>query len=379
LEIGRTTTRCGTSVPCAARGDSAYFPDFRGPDPDVPPFEKSTAAASDEIGPSRRLKLTAFHDIFMTDIHGSKAGAMATDHFIPRAYLRGFTRQYLGGERGGELVVYNPSSGNFGTLSINNYVGCEPDFYNNHPIDKEWSRTIERTWGNVRDRLKACERSADLLEELFWFVSAQFIRTHSFMERTARQVAWQERKKTRVTLDGREVNGAFMNMASTTSVLDQVQAAWPIARHALETDYVWTVYHNQSGRFFLTSDNPCQLDDRTQKLMMPLALDLAIVGTMVADKETPYVRHSDATAEVIRKINQGVVKNCRSLVYSHEQSEGLRRFVMKHHVFDPSPDSIGRSFTNNPEPMTDEGMKRMVDRFNELRRRDKGRSQQSQP
>jgi len=32
---------------------------------------------------------------------------MPSDHFIPRTYLRGFTREYLTGERGGELVVYN--------------------------------------------------------------------------------------------------------------------------------------------------------------------------------------------------------------------------------------------------------------------------------
>jgi len=173
------------------------------------------------------------------------------------------------------------------------------------PLDKKWSETIERTWGNVRDRLKAGENAPELLDQLFWFVSAQFIRTHSFMSRVGRQISWEERKKSQVTLDGRE--GIVMNVADTTSVMDRVQASWPTARDALETDYLWTVYHNHSERLFLTSDDPCQLDDRTQKVVMPLALDLAITGRLVRDSEAPYVRHSDASAEVVRKINQGVV------------------------------------------------------------------------
>ena len=85
------------------------------------------------------------------------------------------------------------------------------------------------------------------------------------MSRVARQIAWEERKKSRVTLDGREVSGIFMNVADTTSVMDRVQASWPIARNALETDYAWTVYHNHSERLFLTSDDPCQLDEQDSK------------------------------------------------------------------------------------------------------------------
>jgi hypothetical protein len=195
------------------------------------------------------------------------------------------------------------------------------------------------------------------------------------MTRVARRIAWEDRKKSRVILDGREVSGVFMNTASTASVLDRVRALWPIARSALETDYVWIVYHNDSERCFLTSDSPCQLDSQTQKVTMPLALDLAIIGEVVADNETPRLRHADATREVIRQINQGVVKNCRSLVYSHKQSGDLRRFVMKHHVFNPDPLSAGRGFVNDPKPMTPQDMQRLMDRFNEIRRRERERAQ----
>ncbi len=148
---------------------------------------------------------------------------MAKDHFIPRAYLRGFTHEYLTGQKGGKPVVYNPSSGNSASLSINEHLACETEFYNGHPLDKEWSRTIERTWGNVRHRVKAGENTPELLDQLFWFVSAQFIRTHSFMSRVGRQIAWEERKKSQVTLDGREVSGIIMDVADTTSVMDRVK------------------------------------------------------------------------------------------------------------------------------------------------------------
>lgn len=199
------------------------------------------------------------------------------------------------------------------------------------------------------------------------------------MNRVARQVAWQNGRTSQVTLDQREVSGVFINMADTTSVMNEVQAAWPTAREALETGYAWTVYHNHSDRLFLTSDDPCQLDNQTQKVIMPLALDLAIEGRLVADGEEPYLRHCEASPEVIRKINQGVVRECGSWVYSHEQSDALRRFVMRHYRPSSSPLAMGRSFRNSPEPMTSEDIERMMDRFNELRRRERESERGSEP
>ena len=144
----------------------------------------------------------------------------------------------------------------------------------------------------------------------------------------------------------------------------------------METDYVWTVYHNHSERLFLTSDDPCQLDDRAQKVVMPLVLDLAITGRLVRDSEAPYLRHSDASAEVVRKINQGVVRKCGRLVYSHEQTDELRRFVTRYCAPLPSdPLTVGRGFVNNPELFTDKGAQRIIDRINELRRRERERAQ----
>jgi len=94
------------------------------------------------------------------------------DHFVPKAYLRGFTREYLNGEKGGVLIVYHPGLGWVHRLSINDYVACEPEFYDNHPIDKHWSQTIEHRWPQVRTGLKNKETTRELLDQLFWFVAA---------------------------------------------------------------------------------------------------------------------------------------------------------------------------------------------------------------
>lgn len=106
------------------------------------------------------------------------------------------------------------------------------------------------------------------------------------------------------------------------------------------------------------------------------AFGVAITGRLVRDSEAPYLRHSDASAEVVRKINQGVVRECSRLVYSHEQTDELRRFVTRHCAPLPSdPLTIGRGFVNNPEPSTDEDAQRIIDRTNELRRRERERAQ----
>ena len=101
------------------------------------------------------------------------------------------------------------------------------------------------------------------------------------------------------------------------------------------------------------------------------AFGVAITGRLVRDSGAPCLRHSDASAEVVRKINQGVVRKCGRLVYSHEQTDELRRFVTRHCAPLPSdPLTVGRGFVNNPEPLTDKDAQRMIDRINELRRRE---------
>ena len=230
---------------------------------------------------------------------------MSRNHFVPKAYLRGFTPECLSNGRGGEIVVYNPAFGTSHRLSINDYVACEPEFYDNHPIDKHWSQTIEQKWPSVRDALRDRSVEADVLDQLFWFVAAQVMRTHSYMNRVARFLALRGAKKTRVKNQGREGIGLFVNMADTTDVMDYVQARWPKAREALETDYAWTTYHNSYSRRFLTSDNPCQWN-RTEEVMIPLALDMALVGRITEDGEEPTFRHSRASADLVAKVNRDI-------------------------------------------------------------------------
>jgi hypothetical protein len=106
------------------------------------------------------------------------------------------------------------------------------------------------------------------------------------------------------------------------------------------------------------------------------AFGVAITGRLVRDSEAPYLRHSDASAEVVRKINQGVVREYSRLVYSHEQTDELRRLVTRHCAPLPSdPLTIGRGFVNNPGPSTDEDAQRIIDRTNELRRHQRERAQ----
>lgn len=291
---------------------------------------------------------------------------MAKDHFIPRAYLRGFTEGYLTGEKGGELIVYSPSSGNAGKLSINDYVGCEPEFYNNHPVDKLWSQTIEQSWPSVRKSLKEQEADAALLDSLFWFVGAQFIRTHSFMNRVAHTVAVQNAK--RVNRGGKR--GMILNMTATTAVMDRVQSLWPHARLQLEKDYTWKVYHNSHSRLFLTSDNPCQGGVAGNSgVIMPIALDMALVGRLLEPGEKPTFGHSKAAMEMVAKINRAVVRECNSHVYAHCETDDLRRFVKENYV---RPDVMtgGRSFANNPDPLDDADIDRLFDHIEKLRRKD---------
>ena len=114
---------------------------------------------------------------------------MPRDHFVPRAYLRGFTPEYLVGGKGGEIVVYSSAFGKSRKLSLNRYVACEPEFYDNHPVDKHWSQTIEQKWPIICESLRARKTEASIIDELFWFVAAQLVRTHTNMNRVARFLA----------------------------------------------------------------------------------------------------------------------------------------------------------------------------------------------
>ena len=91
----------------------------------------------------------------------------ALDHFVPRAYLRGFTPEYLVGQKGGSIAVYSPAFGNSRILSLNKYVACEPEFYDNHPLDKHWSGTIEQRWSTIGAVLRDRSDDAETRDELF--------------------------------------------------------------------------------------------------------------------------------------------------------------------------------------------------------------------
>jgi hypothetical protein len=292
------------------------------------------------------------------------------DHFVPKAYLRGFVPEYLSGRRGGNLVVYRPSSGNSKLLSINDYVACETEFYNNHPIDKHWSQTIEQSWPRVRQHLANRGSDKDLLDELFWFVSAQFIRTHSFMDSVARRLSWENRQVKKIPFEGRLGNSVVVGMAKTDDVMEEVQRFWPQLRKTLEESYSWTVCHNNHARLFLTSDDPCMREPSTGDFMMPVALDMYLIGKTAPLSSAPAtLHHTNASPDIIKKANQTAVRGCNSFVYSHEETEELRRFVKKHYV-EQDVALGGRGFSNEPEPMTDAEIQRFFVQLEALRRND---------
>jgi hypothetical protein len=268
------------------------------------------------------------------------------DHFVPRTYLRGFTCKNPAGDNTGLIVVYPAGFGVSKTLGINAAVACEPEFYDKHPLDKKWSETIERTWPAVRTRLENREVTPDLLDELFQFASAQWIRTPRYMNEVARLLALQKATISPIEFQGHKGNGMFLDMTSTNEVMAILPVLWADERAALEEDYAWQVFHGLPRHAFLTSDNPAQCDP-SRRVTMPLSLDMALVGTLLGDDSKGTFNHVDATPDVINEINRTTVAGCDSFVYAHEATEELRRFVEKNYV---SRDLLlrGRSFTKNP-------------------------------
>jgi Protein of unknown function (DUF4238) len=310
-------------------------------------------------------------------LHGLKVGfkfvSMSNDHFVPKAYLRGFTLEYLANKKGGELVVYVAASGKSRKVSINAHIACEPEFYNNHLLDKEWSKTIERTWPDVRNGLRDCENAPQLLEQLFWFVGAQYVRTHTFMNEVSRSLMMHKAKRTPISFsfESRQVTGLFLDMASTTEVMDSVRSFYPRICKLLLSDYVWTLYHNSGSQWFLTNDDPCRSNPKTKSITMPLALDLALVGRVLNSGEGPSFHHCNASTDLIGEINRSIVSGCNSWVYAHEETEDLRCFIRENFV---KRDILlsGRAFTNDQQPLGDEEIRKLLKTVEELRKKKVG-------
>jgi hypothetical protein len=208
------------------------------------------------------------------------------------------------------------------------------------------------------------------LDELFWFVSAQYVRTHSFMNYVAHRLSMVNRRVKKIPFEGKQKNVVSVGMAKTGDVLGEVQRFWPQLRKTLEERYSWTVYHNSHARLFLTSDDPCMREPSTGDFMMPVALDMYLIGKTVPLNSAPAIlHHTNASMEMIKKMNQAAVKGCHSFVYSHEETKELSRFVKKHYV-EHDVALGGRGFSNQPEPMTDEEVQRFLVRLETLRRND---------
>ena len=271
------------------------------------------------------------------------------------------------------MVVYVAASGRSRKVSINAHIACEPEFYDNHRLDKEWSRTIERTWPEVRNALRGRESVPQLLEQLFRFVGAQYIRTATFMNDLSRSPMMQKARRKPISFDfeGRQVTGLCLDMANTTEVMDAVRSFWPRICELLQSDYAWTLYHSSGSQWFLTNDDPCQFDPKTDTITMPLALDLALVGTVTNSAEGPSFHYGDASTDLIAEINRSIVRGCNSWVYAHEETEVLRCFIRENFV---KRDILlsGRAFTNDRQPLRDVEVRKLLKTVEELRKKKAG-------
>lgn len=271
---------------------------------------------------------------------------MPKDHYVPKAYLRGFTPGYLAGKKDGVLFQYYPLVHTVERLSINDYVACEPDFYANHPIDKHWSKTIEQKWPWVRAQLKDCQSNDTLLDELLWFASAQIMRTPTFMNRVAQNISAERAIPQTITdPDGTKWTGRLFDMVHTDDVMAVVAGVWPRGRRAFQEQYAWKLCHNSSERNFLTSDNPCRWDMAKDEVTMPVALDMVLIGTRKPKGTEVVFHHTKADSELVGKVNRATVAACDSWVYAQEDTPELRRFMVKNYPRPKIGDPTGRKFT----------------------------------
>jgi hypothetical protein len=132
-----------------------------------------------------------------------------------------------------------------------------------------------------------------------------------------------------------------------------------------------TLYHNSGSQWFLTSDDPCQWNPKTEGITMPLALDLALVGRVLNSGEGPSFHHINASTDLIGEINRSIVSGCNSWVYAHEEIEDLRCFIRENFV---KPDILlsGRAFTNDHQPLDDEEIRKLLKSVEELRKKKVG-------
>jgi Protein of unknown function (DUF4238) len=255
---------------------------------------------------------------------------MARDHFIPRTYLRSFTPEYLKGTPGGELITYAVHRDRYKKVSLNRHIGFEPDLYNAHPIDKQWQEH-ERRWPTTLAALKQRSTAVDILEELFTFATIQFVRVPQFMELIARQLAVANRRTVETEWEGKPLRGVILDNPSVDNVLDNIAARMPELRNTVGREYKWTCCHNSTSELFLTSDNPFAYRGDSDDFAFPLSLDIAVWGE-TSESESHIFNHSNGTSELVRKINRRTVKNAERLVFSHQMSNDLRRFIKRHHT-----------------------------------------------
>jgi hypothetical protein len=315
------------------------------------PVVSGPASALDEINPGEQIRV------------------MARDHYVPRTYLRHFTGEYLKGERGGELNVYDLFRFRPRRASINRHVASEENFYANHAIDKRW-QADETQWPSVIEAIKADNLSPDSILSLLRFAAIQVGRVPASMEKIARTLAYRNAK--RFPLPGQPGKiGMVMDMVPTAELLDHVQGAILEGIEWFQYFTTWTCYRNQTSEPFLTSDNPCVTINNPSSVYFPLALDLALVGEADGRRlREPDLQYRQATNAMVRKINVQIVRSADDYIYSSLASDDLTRFLKKQRKGVDRMETFGRTFAPQPDVTDEKKFLEMCRFVNETREKD---------
>ena len=291
---------------------------------------------------------------------------MARDHYIPRTYLRHFTKKYLSGERGGELAVYNLFNFRYRRASINVHIGFEEGFYANHAIDKRW-QAEEMKWPRVVEKLQSRADDVAVISDLLRFAAIQVGRVPVNMERVAKAMAFQKARK--VPLPGQPGRaGMIVDMVSTAELLDAVDEGNTRRIDLFGSFTSWTCHHSQTAELLFTSDNPCLIVAETSSIYFPLSANLALIGHAVSERLlAPRLCHRNATPETVRKINALIVKGAKDFIYAADASAGLGKFIEKHRKGIDRFAMAGRTFAGKVEPIEQSKFHDLLARVNKSR------------
>lgn len=255
--------------------------------------------------------------------------------------------------------MYRISDGSSRGVSIEKHAACVEGFYNGHPIDKEWSSTVEARWPSTRQKIFEWSTTDQVAEELLKFLAVQVVRNRSYMNLVAADIAEAESSLRQIDVDGKIVRVKYVDYAKTSSVMDVVQRHAPTAEFVLRQSYNWVVLHAAPPTFFITGDEPTAQEKFVA--CFPISSTMCLVGTLrETSSNSTIISHKKASTVEVAIYNAMIVRNCTQHVYACEKSATLSEFVLKHNIPYRQPSALGSRFRNQLDPLPDTRMAEML-------------------